>query len=99
MLIIFTVFGASAASSDIIYIQLQKDQSLWDKSTELANELNADRYQIMHAIFKGNKDAFEDNNINKIQYDRRLTLAKDMIFTISPSEANEIVNRHIYCGC
>jgi len=22
----------------------------------------------MHAIFKGNKDAFEDNNINKIQY-------------------------------
>ena len=99
MLIIFTVFGASAASSDILYIQLKKDQSLWDKSTELANELNADRYQIMHAIFKGNKDAFKDNNINNIQNNRRLALAKDMIFAISPSEASEIVNRHIYCGC
>jgi len=81
------------------FVAIHEDETLWNKSSELAQELNADRYQVMYALYESNKDAFENSDINKIQYGQELILEEKMIFALTPGEANDIVNRHIYCGC
>ena len=53
----------------------------------------------MYALYEANKDSFDNNDINKIQYGQELILQEEMIFAMSPGEANDVVNRHIYCGC
>jgi hypothetical protein len=83
----------------IYFVELQEDETLWNKSSELAEDLNADRYQIMYALYEANKGSFENNDINKIQYGQELVLSEEMIFALSPGDANDVVNRHIYCGC
>ena len=83
----------------IYVVELEKDQSLWSKSTELAKELNVDRYQVMYALYEANKEAFADSDINQIQYGQELQLVEEMIFALSPQDANDEVNRHIYCRC
>lgn len=83
----------------IYFVELQEDETLWNKSSELAADLNVDRYQVMYALYEANKDSFENNDINKIQYGRELILSEEMIFALSPGDANDVVKRHIYCGC
>ena len=83
----------------IYFVELQEDETLWNKSSELAADLNVDRYQVMYALYEANKDSFENNDINKIQYGRELVLSEEMIFALSPGDANDVVKRHIYCGC
>ena len=57
------------------------------------------KWEKMYALYEANKDSFENNDINKIQYGQELVLQEEMIFAMSPGEANDVVNRHIYCGC
>lgn len=83
----------------VYFVELQENETLWNKSGELASELNVDRYQVMYALYEANKDSFANNDINKIQYGQELVLQEEMIFAMSPGEANDVVNRHIYCGC
>ena len=83
----------------IYFVELQEDETLWNKSSKLAADLNVDRYQVMYALYEANKDSFENNDINKIQYGRELVLSEEMIFALSPGDANDVVKRHIYCGC
>ena len=83
----------------VYFVELQEDETLWNKSGELAADLDVDRYQVMYALYEANKDSFENNDINKIQYGQELVLQEEMIFAMSPGEANDVVNRHIYCGC
>ncbi len=85
--------------SAIYFVELEEDETLWNKSSELAKDLDVDRYQVMYALYEANKGAFEDSDINKIQYGQELVLQEEMIFALSPGEANDVVNRHIYCGC
>jgi Tfp pilus assembly protein FimV len=61
--------------------------------------LNVDRYQVMYALYEANKEAFADSDINQIQYGQELQLVEEMIFALSPQDANDEVNRHIYCRC
>lgn len=83
----------------VYFVELQEDETLWNKSGKLAADLDVDRYQVMYALYEANKDSFENNDINKIQYGQELVLQEEMIFAMSPDEANDVVNRHIYCGC
>ena len=83
----------------VYFVELQENETLWNKSGELAADLDVDRYQVMYALYETNKDSFDNNNINKIQYGQELILPEEMIFAMSPGEANDVVNRHIYCGC
>ena len=83
----------------VYFVELQEDETLWNKSGELAADLDVDRYKVMYALYEANKDSFENNDINKIQYGQELILQEEMIFAMSPGEANDVVNRHIYCGC
>lgn len=83
----------------VYFVELQEDETLWNKSGELAADLDVDRYQVMYALYEANKDSFDNNDINKIQYGQELVLQEEMIFAMSPGEANDVVNRHIYCGC
>jgi hypothetical protein len=83
----------------VYFVELQEDETLWNKSGELAADLDVDRYQVMYALYEANKDSFENNDINKIQYGQELVLQEEMIFAMSPGQANDVVNRHIYCGC
>lgn len=83
----------------VYFVELQEDETLWNKSGELAADLDVDRYQVMYALYEANKDSFDNNDINKIQYGQELILQEEMIFAMSPGEANDVVNRHIYCGC
>lgn len=86
-------------SNAVYFVELQEDETLWNKSGELAADLDVDRYQVMYALYEANKDSFDNNDINKIQYGQELVLQEEMIFAMSPGEANDVVNRHIYCGC
>ena len=38
---------------------------LWGPSSELAEQIGRDRYEVMYAIYEANKDNFIDNNINQ----------------------------------
>jgi hypothetical protein len=49
----------------VYFVELQEDETLWNKSGELAADLDVDRYQVMYALYEANKDSFETMTLTK----------------------------------
>ena len=72
---------------------------LWGPATELANEIGRDRYEIMYAVFKANKEGFVDNNINQPKNDRDFFVDLSLVENLDPGFVIDEVKRHIFCSC
>jgi hypothetical protein len=73
--------------------------TLWSTSSQIANELGVDRYQVMYALYEANKDFFVDNNINAPRADRNYFVDLAIIKSIDPIFASREVKNHIFCSC
>ena len=47
-----------------IFVNGTEITTLWSTAINLANELGVDKYQVMYALYEGNKDSFINNDIN-----------------------------------
>ena len=73
--------------------------TLWSTSSQIANELGVDRYQVMYALYEANKDFFVDNNINAPRADRNYFVDLAIIESVDPIFASREVKNHIFCSC
>ena len=72
---------------------------LWGPSTELAKEIGRDRYEIMYALYKANKDNFIDNNINQPKQDEVFFVDLSLVENLDKDFVINEVKRHIFCSC
>ena len=72
---------------------------LWGPSSELANEINQSRYEIMYTVFEGNKENFIDNNINQPRLDREYLVDFSLVEDLDSNFIVDEVKRHIFCSC
>ena len=47
-----------------IFVNGAEITTLWSTAINLASELGVDKYQVMYALYEGNKDSFINNDIN-----------------------------------
>ena len=72
---------------------------LWGPSSELAKEIGRDRYEIMYALYKANKDNFIDNNINQPKQDEVFFVDLSLVENLDKGFVIDEVKRHIFCSC
>ncbi len=72
---------------------------LWGPSTQLAKEIGRDRYEIMYALYKANKDNFIDNNINQPKQDEVFFVDLSLVENLDKGFVIDEVKRHIFCSC
>ena len=72
---------------------------LWGPSSDLANEIDQGRYEIMYTVFEGNKDNFIDNNINQPRLDREYLVDFSLVEDLDSNFIVDEVKRHIFCSC
>ena len=82
-----------------IFVSGTEITTLWSTAINLASELGVDKYQIMYALYEGNKESFINNDINSPRADRNYSLDMSIIETVDIGFASEEVKRHIYCRC
>ena len=72
---------------------------LWGPSSELANEIGRDRYEIMYVVYEANKENFIDNNINQPMQDGNFIVDLSLIENLNTDFVIDEVKRHIFCSC
>ena len=82
-----------------IFVNGTEIKTLWSTAINLANELGVDKYQVMYALYEGNKDSFINNDINSPRADRNYFVDMSIIENIDIGFASDEVKRHIYCRC
>ena len=82
-----------------IFVNGAEITSVWSTAINLANELGVDKYQVMYALYEGNKDSFIDNDINSPRADRNYFVDMSIIENVDIGFASDEVKRHIYCRC
>jgi len=82
-----------------IFVNGTEITTLWSTAINLANELGVDKYQVMYALYEGNKDSFINNDINSPRADRNYFLDMSIIENVDIGFASDEVKRHIYCRC
>ena len=82
-----------------IFVNGTEITSLWSTAINLANELGVDKYQVMYALYEGNKDSFINNDINSPRADRNYFVDMSIIENVDIGFASDEVKRHIYCRC
>ena len=82
-----------------IFVSGAEITTLWSTAINLASELGVDKYQVMYALYEGNKESFINNDINSPRADRNYSLDMSIIETVDINFASEEVKRHIYCRC
>ncbi len=82
-----------------IFVNGTEITTLWSTAINLANELGVDKYQVMYALYVGNKDSFINNDINSPRADRNYFVDMSIIENVDIGFASDEVKRHIYCRC
>ena len=82
-----------------IFVSGSEIETLWSTAIQIANDLGADKYQVMYAIYEANKDFFVNNDINAPRADRDYFVDLSIIETVDVSFAASEVKRHIFCHC
>ena len=82
-----------------IFVNGTEIKTLWSTAINLANELGVDKYQVMYALYEGNKDSFINNDINSPRADRNYFVDMSIIENVDIGFASDEVKRHIYCRC
>ena len=82
-----------------IFVNGNEITTLWSTAINLASELGVDKYQVMYALYEGNKDSFIDNDINSPRADRNYFVDMSIIENVDIGFASDEVKRHIYCRC
>ena len=82
-----------------IFVNGDEITTLWSTAINLANELGVDKYQVMYALYEGNKDSFINNDINSPRADRNYFVDMSIIENVDIGFASDEVKRHIYCRC
>ena len=82
-----------------IFVNGAEITTLWSTAINLANELGVDKYQVMYALYEGNKDSFINNDINSPRADRKYFVDMSIIENVDIGFASNEVKRHIYCRC
>ena len=82
-----------------IFVKGTEITTLWSTAINLANELGVDKYQVMYALYVGNKDSFINNDINFPRADRNYFVDMSIIENVDIGFASDEVKRHIYCRC
>ena len=82
-----------------IFVSGAEITTLWSTAINLASELGVDKYQVMYALYVGNKDSFINNDINSPRADRNYFLDMSIIENVDIGFASDEVKRHIYCRC
>ena len=87
------------AEAEPMYLAGSDIDTLWSAATQIANELGADRYQVMYALYEANKEFFINEDINNPRADRDYFIDTSMIESVDVTFASREVKRHIYCSC
>ena len=82
-----------------IFVYGAEITTLWSTAINLASELGVDKYQVMYALYEGNKDSFINNDINSPRADRNYFVDISIIENVDIGFASDEVKRHIYCRC
>ena len=82
-----------------IFVNGDEITTLWSTAINLASELGVDKYQVMYALYEGNKDSFINNDINSPRADRNYFVDMSIIENVDIGFASDEVKRHIYCRC
>ena len=82
-----------------IFVNGDEIITLWSTAINLASELGVDKYQVMYALYEGNKDSFINNDINSPRADRNYFVDMSIIENVDIGFASDEVKRHIYCRC
>ena len=82
-----------------IFVYGAEITTLWSTAINLASELGVDKYQVMYALYEGNKDSFINNDINSPRADRNYFVDMSIIENVDIGFASDEVKRHIYCRC
>ena len=82
-----------------IFVNGTEITTLWSTAINLASELGVDKYQVMYALYEGNKDSFINNDINSPRADRNYFVDMSIIENVDIGFASDEVKRHIYCRC
>ena len=82
-----------------MYLAGSDIDTLWSAASQIANELGADRYQVMYALYEVNKEFFINEDINNPRADRDYFIDTSMIESVDVTFASREVKRHIYCSC
>ncbi len=72
---------------------------LWGPATKLAKEIGFNRYQIMYAIYKGNKESFINNDINLPKQNGNFFVDLSLVENLEADFVIDEVKRHIFCSC
>ena len=72
---------------------------LWGPSSELANEIGRDRYEIMYVVYEANKENFIDNDINQPMQDENFIVDLSLVENLNTGFVIDEVKRHIFCSC
>jgi hypothetical protein len=72
---------------------------LWGPASKLANEIGLNRYQIMYAIYQGNKENFINNDINLPKQNERFFVDLSLLENLETNFVIDEVKRHIFCSC
>jgi len=83
-----------------IYISgMELVDGLWGPATELAKEIGFNRYQIMYAIYQGNKESFINNDINLPKQNKNFFVDLSLVENLETNFVINEVKRHIFCSC
>lgn len=82
-----------------MYLAGSDIDTLWSAAIQIANELGADKYQVMYALYEANKEFFINEDINNPRADRDYFIDTTMIESVDVNFASREVKRHIYCSC
>ena len=82
-----------------IFVNGAEITTLWSTAINLASELGVDKYQVMYALYEGNKDSFINNDKNSPRADRNYFVDMSIIENVDIGFASDEVKRHIYCRC
>ena len=72
---------------------------LWGPATKLAKEIGFNRYQIMYAIYQGNKESFINNDINLPKQNGNFFVDLSLVENLEADFVIDEVKRHIFCSC
>ena len=88
------------AEPEPIYISGEDmTDGLWGPSSELAEQIGRNRYEVMYAIYEANKDNFIDNNINQPKPDGNFIVDLSLVENLDTGFVIDEVKRHIFCSC
>jgi len=82
-----------------MYLAGSDIDTLWSAAIQIANDLGADKYQVMYALYEANKEFFINEDINNPRADRDYFIDTSMIESVDVNFASREVKRHIYCSC